>query len=608
MAYSEDNEQKKSELDESSFVIDTGEESEEVFSPAQNEEFNGGEMGFIIGDNDDQEEEPAIVADNTPYVKENEAEKEESDLPKDNESEKGEEEPALSDNKNSETDTVDVSDFSTKKKAKKSIKQFFTKTRIIIISIIVAVLLILLAIFFTLSHFWRSGEMTMPGFLASTGLYQGDSFRYFDGITVNGIDVGGLTKEQAAKKIAAQMKVNATDYEITVSYEDKSIVLKSKDFEYSAINSSALDDAKNYCISVMKGEAKKQKRNYTCAVTLSKKCQKELGEKVGKVIHKDPVNATIEKANDRGLVFVDEQKGYDLDKEAFFKQLGTVIAEQKTKAKIVPKVKFKEPTIKKAELTENMQELSSFSTTSTNNANGTANMTKAMNMCNGTVIEPGQVWSFNATTGNSEDRSAGWLPAGAYSGGYVVQSVGGGICQASTTIYVAALYANLGVVERSAHAWQSAYAAPGFDATVDYRSLDLKLKNTSKYPVYLSCGASGRVMTCKIYGSKKDFFDKVEIFTETTSRVPGEYFTVRTYRKVTLNGTSKTTTLNNSKYSLKPQLTREQAAAQQQQSSSSPSSSSSESSTSSGSSENSSGESSGESSGDDDPVENEESQ
>ncbi|MBR0466710.1 MAG: VanW family protein [Clostridia bacterium] len=518
MAYSDEKKTENSELSESQFVLNNEEEVEEETAHIESD-FNNSEIGFVIDDTYEETEEPAAeTVEDNPFVKDDDYGKNDTE-----------------ENVNT-VDTVDVTDFSTKKKDKKSIKGFFTKGRIIAISIIAAVLLILVAVFFTLSHFWRNGEMKMPGFLASTGLYQGDSFRYFDGITVNGVDIGGLTKEQAAKKIEAQMKVSSVDYEITVKYEDKSIVLKKKDFEYSAINGSALKDAKEYCIRVMKGEAKKEKRNYTCAVTLSSKCQKDLAEKVGKVIHKDPVNATIEKADAQGLVFLDEQKGYDLDKDDFFKQIGNVIAKQKEKSTITAKVKFKEPTIKKAELTENIQELSSHSTTSTNNANGTANMTKAMNMCNGTVIEPGEVWSFNATTGNSEDQSAGWLPAAAYSGGYVVQSVGGGICQASTTIYVAALYANLGVVERSAHAWQSSYASPGFDATVDYRSLDLKLKNTSKYPVYLSCGASGRVMTCKIYGSKKDFFDKVEVFTETTARVPGEYFTVRTYRRVTLNG------------------------------------------------------------------------
>lgn len=590
MAFDRKTSENDENLVESPFVIDTEYEGEQQIGffgdeTAENGDFSSqGEVGFIIDDGD-YEEAPQVQAEaeaktetavqpTAANVVEAAAMTEvqnatEAEVTAES-SEEVQEEADEVDKAAEETEEqgqVNVLEFSdtAPQGFKAKMGKFFTKTKIIVFSCTLAVLLILAAGFFALSHYWRNGDLKMPGFLAATGIYQGDNFKYFDCITVNGINIGGLTKEQATKKIQSQMKVQSVNYDITVKYEDKTVSLNKDDFDYSIENDDALKQAKQYCIDIMKGKTEKKNKNYTVSITLSKECKEKLLEKVRAVIHKDVVNATIAKVDSEGLVFVEEENGYELDDEDFLSKLEKVIASGEKKATVTPKVKTVEPTIKKAELTENIEELASHSTTSTNNANGTANMVKAMNMCNGTVIEPGATWSFNATTGNSEDESAGWLPAGAYSGGYVVQSVGGGICQASTTIYVAAIYANLGVVERSAHAWQSAYAAAGFDATVDYRTLDLKLKNTSDYPIYLSCGASGRVLTCKIYGSKKNNFDKVEIFTETTARVPNEYFTVRTYRTVYLNGSSKTVALNNSKYSLKPQLTEEEANRQQQQ-------------------------------------------
>ena len=552
MAFNRKNNENSEEFVEAPFVIDTEYENE-VPAVEKNSEFQKDDVGFVIDDGG---------YDNNLDSSATESKEKQDTEVKEEAKEEGAENTA--EEQIAFSDFSDRDDEETRDKRVKA-KGFFTKKRIILLSVILAVLVALLSVFFVLSHYWISGEMKMPGIIAATGLYQGDNFKYFDCVTVNGVEIGGLTRSEAAEKIEDQMKKAAVDYDITVKYEDKTLKLKKDDFDYSVINDTALEEAKQYCIDIMTGKKEKKNKDYTASVSLSEKCKKNLLEKAHKAIHSDPVDATMTTENSAGIVFADEKKGYDVDDKDLLSQIEKTIAAGKAKATITPKVVFIDAKITKKQLTENIELLSTFSTTSRNTANGTANMTKAMNMCNGTVIEPGATWSFNATTGDSENTAAGWLPAAAFSGGYVIQSIGGGICQASTTIYVAALYANMEVVERSAHAWQSSYAAAGFDATVDYRSLDLKLKNTSKFPIYLSCGVSGRELTCKIYGSKKDNFDKIDVFTETIARVPNDYFSVRTYRTVTKNGKSTTTALNTSKYSLKPQMTEAQAAEQKRQ-------------------------------------------
>ena len=123
-----------------------------------------------------------------------------------------------------------------------------------------------------------------------------------------------------------------------------------------------------------------------------------------------------------------------------------------------------EPTLTKAYLQEHFVKLSSYSTVSTNTANGNSNMALALSKVNGTILDPGEEFSYNTTLGDSTDPNNGWLPAGGISGGVIVQMYGGGICQGSSTLYIASLYAGMEIVERWCHAMPSSYCPIGLDA------------------------------------------------------------------------------------------------------------------------------------------------
>ena len=151
-----------------------------------------------------------------------------------------------------------------------------------------------------------------------------------------------------------------------------------------------------------------------------------------------------------------------------------------------------------------MQLLASWETYSTNDANGNQNMKVSLKACNGSIIDPGETWSFNGCTGNSNDTSLGYASAGVIVDGDFTDGVGGGICQSSTTIYNAAVRSNLTIAERSPHTYPSVYAKSGFDAAIDYGNLDLKLKNDSKYQVFLACYMEGTTLHATFYGIKDD--------------------------------------------------------------------------------------------------------
>ena len=115
-------------------------------------------------------------------------------------------------------------------------------------------------------------------------------------------------------------------------------------------------------------------------------------------------------------------------------------------------------------------------------ANRKTNIKLSAAACNGVVLLPGEVFSYNGTTG-SRSASKGYLPAPVYSGGASVDDVGGGICQTSSTIYYAVLHSTLEVVERRNHMYAVGYVPDGMDATVYYGSTDFRFKNNTNYPV-----------------------------------------------------------------------------------------------------------------------------
>ena len=150
--------------------------------------------------------------------------------------------------------------------------------------------------------------------------------------------------------------------------------------------------------------------------------------------------------------------------------------------------------------------MSQFTTVSTNNSNGTYNMSKALKSFNQVVIQPGQTISFFDIAGPC-GKAEGYLPAGVVGGiGY-----GGGICQASTTLYGAALRAGLTIVERRNHSVPSTYVPIGQDAMVNYGSSDLKIRNDFNFPVKLVTYTKGKTLYAEVWGTQPSWYDYVSI-------------------------------------------------------------------------------------------------
>lgn len=131
------------------------------------------------------------------------------------------------------------------------------------------------------------------------------------------------------------------------------------------------------------------------------------------------------------------------------------------------------------------------------------NLRIACQKINGKVLLAGETFSYNKTLG-ARTAAAGYRNGKIYAGGEVVDGIGGGICQISSTLYNAALMANLQIVERRNHQFVTSYVGPGRDATVVYGVTDFKFKNTRKYPVRITASARNGIATVTFYGIKEE--------------------------------------------------------------------------------------------------------
>ena len=121
----------------------------------------------------------------------------------------------------------------------------------------------------------------------------------------------------------------------------------------------------------------------------------------------------------------------------------------------------------------------------------------------GTVVFPGQTFSYNAIVG---ERTAekGYQEATVYVQGKDRQELGGGICQLASALYYCSLYSNLEIVERKPHRFAVTYVPHGLDATIAWGSIDYKFTNNTDYPIRISTVTEGNDLHVKFYGTKAD--------------------------------------------------------------------------------------------------------
>ena len=214
-----------------------------------------------------------------------------------------------------------------------------------------------------------------------------------------------------------------------------------------------------------------------------------------------------------------EKDGIDFDVES----AKTAILEPKEEYEIALIITKPTKTVKDFGTEAFPDKLSTFSTKYlASNVNRTTNLRLAAEKINGTILMPNEEFSYNQTVGERTIQ-AGYKDAAIYSNGEVVNGLGGGICQISSTLYDAVVMANLNVTTRRNHQFVTSYVEAGKDATVVWGSQDFKFVNTRSYPIRIEATVSGGVATISIWGVKEEVEYDISIETKRIATI--EYTT-----------------------------------------------------------------------------------
>ena len=237
---------------------------------------------------------------------------------------------------------------------------------------------------------------------------------------------------------------------------------------------------------------------------------------------KDPINATVDKATYK---IINETYGYDFDLEA----AAARIAETPYNETITISYRYIEPKWTAKKLRGDNKNglfsdvLATYQTAHTAEASRNTNLKLACKSLNGMVLLPGEQFDYNKALGE-RTAARGYQAAGAYVNGVTVDTIGGGICQVSSTLYYCTLLADLQIDTRLAHSYVSSYMPKGMDATVSWGGPDFRFTNNTGYPIKIEAWVADGYVHIRLLGSNtKDYTVKMEAEVLSTTDYKTEY-------------------------------------------------------------------------------------
>ncbi|MBK1812639.1 VanW family protein [Clostridium sp. YIM B02505] len=352
--------------------------------------------------------------------------------------------------------------------------------------------------------------------------------KIYTGVRIEGIDLSGKSKAEAVGLLNNELKRFVDDKKIIVRVQDKKFQLDYKTINPQYDIETAVNDALKY--GKDKGLLHKKKLIKSGPVTNINLKFKYNSEELNKFeksiaskVDKKPKNASINIING-SIAVTEEQSGVVLNKELLDKNLKKELTGAWNKDIVVEgQIEVANANITKEQLSRIDGVLASFSTDYSTSTEARANnIAIAVKACNGKIVMPGDTFSYNGALGE-RTYEKGYREAPIYKNNEVVDDVGGGICQVSTTLYRAAMRANLKAVERHNHSFKATYSPLGLDATVTWGYLDYKFKNTYDFPIYIEAMTSGRTVSFNIYGSKAGLGSKsYELVSDEPTVIPAK--------------------------------------------------------------------------------------
>jgi vancomycin resistance protein YoaR len=370
------------------------------------------------------------------------------------------------------------------------------------------------------------------GFGASADL---ESERFYDGVYVDDIPLGGLTMDEARGQVEARQKAFADANGVTVTNGQQSWQFLISDASYTFDTDDILGEAwrqgregtareRRAFIRKLPANPVKLKTTVTVDPASLEQKLRELAAPFA-VAPVDAAFAGYDLSMPEGqrLSFTPDIPGSRVDDDKLWNDVKMEFV-NRTFGTVQMLAVPVEANLKLADLQADMQLVVRFKSTMKDHSTPRyTNIKIACAAVSGRFLLPGETFSFNDATGQ-RTAAKGYQTAHIINGGVTDNGLGGGICQVSGTLWNAAARADLKIVERYAHTLKSAYLPMGQDATVDYGHYDLKFMNDKDKPIliimYIGTGDDKYNVFAEIYGEPLPNGETIKLLTEKTGTVP----------------------------------------------------------------------------------------
>lgn len=199
------------------------------------------------------------------------------------------------------------------------------------------------------------------------------------------------------------------------------------------------------------------------------------------------------------FVFSEGCSGTAVNQEKLSRDIVSAVKAEKYDAVIDVELRKVSPELSMEEAKNLYKTLATFTTETTNNAKRNTNVRLAAEALNGTIVQPGEEFSFNAVVGQ-RTAEKGYQDAAAYNSGEVVQEIGGGVCQMSSTLYRVVFQSGMKITYRRSHTFEPNYVTPGQDAAISWGLPDFRFINESEGPIGIRASYADRKATVSIFG------------------------------------------------------------------------------------------------------------
>lgn len=342
---------------------------------------------------------------------------------------------------------------------------------------------------------------------------------YYKNTYINGINVSGLTRDEAKNLLTNKMIENKNNINITLTSGEKSWQISGEELSLIGNLQPTLNEVIEYG---REGNIFNKKRVENKIKSEGLYVNVPFEDMFGGIESQvDTILADIENNHQQSeIIFSPQQQvmfsineavaGKVVDREALFTQINQALNSKETSTIEIPMQQI----IPQNTLQDFVDKISlrgEFSTDySKSSADRKSNISLALSKFNGLIVEPGQTISFNNQTG-ARSIENGYKNAKIIVGGKYISGVGGGVCQASTTLYNALLKSDIEILQVNHHSLPASYVPLSFDAMVSEGYADLVFKNQLDTPIFIKTLCTETTASVQIYGAP--FEDGIEIKT-----------------------------------------------------------------------------------------------